>query len=82
MRARRSSGEPMHYIALFGVEQPKKEGHKIRVVANCKLKNIHCGLSVNNSIEKPPNSLTPLLDVLLWWKTNHCMIMTDLERAY
>ena len=82
LHARRKSGEPMHYLALFGVEQPKKEGHKIRVVANCRLKNVHCGLLVNDCIEKPPNSLTPLLDVLLWWRTNYFMIMTDLERAY
>ena len=63
--ASRKNGRPIHYIALFGVEQPKHEGHKLRVVANCKLKNRHCILSINVCLERPPNALVPLIVVLL-----------------
>ena len=64
------------------MEQPKHEGHELTVVANCKLKNVHCNLSVNDCLERPPNALVLLLKVLLWWRTNLHMLMLDLARAY
>jgi hypothetical protein len=75
-------GEPVHYIVLFGVEQPGHAGHKLRIVANSAMKNFHAQLSVNDCIQKPPNALVPLRDVLLWWRSNRHILMVDLARAY
>jgi hypothetical protein len=82
LEERRKSKEPMHYVVLLAVEQPGHQGHKLRVVSNSKLKNIHAGLSVNDCMERPPNTLSPLLGVLLWWRTNLYVLMIDLARAY
>jgi hypothetical protein len=79
---RRRSQEPMHYVSIFGVEQPGHLGHSLRVVCDSAMKNCHSGLSVNDCLEKPPNTLVPLLDVLLWWRTNLFVLMVDLARAY
>ena len=61
------------------MEQPKHEGYELRVVANCKLRNRHCNLSVKDCLERPPNALVPLLEVLLWWRTNPHMLMVNLH---
>ena len=51
-------------------------------MANCKLKNIHAKLSINDCVQRQPNAIASLLDVLLWWQTNLFVLMLDLERAY
>ena len=63
-------------------EQPKHEGHALRVVANCKLKNRHCNLLLNNCLERPLSALVPLIAVLPWWRTKPHMLMVNLHRAY
>ena len=82
LEERRRSGQPMHYLAVFGVEQPGHLGHRLRVVSHGKLKNIHASLLVNECMEKPPNTLVPLITVLLWCRTNLHVLMVDLARAY
>jgi hypothetical protein len=82
LAARRASGAPMHYLAVFGVDQPSHAGHKMRVVANSAMKNSSAGISVNSCMEKPPNALVPLMTVLLWWRSNEHVAMVDLSRAY
>ena len=82
LRERRKSGEPMHYVSIYGSEQPGHMGHKLRVVSNSRLKNVYAGLSMNDCTERPPNTLVPLLTVLLWWRTNLFVLMVDLARAY
>ena len=73
---------PIHYLTLFGVSQPSHAGHKLRVVSNMKMKNIHSGLSPNDCMDRPPNALVALLSVLLWWRTSlHCALV-DISRAY
>ena len=79
---RRQSGAPMNYIAVFGIIQAGHVGHTLRVVANCKMKNVHSGLSVNDCVENTPKAMVPLLEVLLWWRTNLYVVTTDLHRAY
>ena len=49
----------MNYISIFGVEQPTHTGHKLRVVANCKQKNVHAGKSVNDCVNPPPQLTVP-----------------------
>ena len=82
LEARKKSGQPMNYISVFGVEQPGHAGHKLRVVANCKQKNVHAGLSVNDCVEPPPSALNPLIGVLIWFRTNLHILILDLARAY
>ena len=82
LEERRRSGQPMHYLAVFGVAQPTHQGHKLRAVANSKLKNVHCGLLVNDCVESPPNAMVPMLEVLLWFRTNLHILLLDLQRAY
>ena len=47
-----------------------------------KAKNIHSNLSPNDCMDQPPNSLTPLPEVLLHWCSSpHCALV-DISRAY
>ena len=76
------TGGAVHYLPMFGVAQPTHAGHKLRVVLNMKMKNQHSGLSPNDCVERPPNALSALLEIIIWWRTSpHCAV-SDISRAY
>ena len=75
-------GGALHYITTFAVQQPGNAGHNTRVVLDMKANTFHSNLSPNDCMDQPPNSLTPLLEVLLQWRSSpHCALV-DISRAY
>ena len=52
------------------------------MVTNSSLKNKTCGLSPNQCMGKPPNSLSSLLTVFLRWRTFEVGLVLDLTKAY
>ena len=73
---------PVHYLTHFPVIKPSSVTTKVRIVANSKMKNRHTGLSLNDVVEPGPNSLTPLLDVLIQFRGLEVGLLFDLCKAY
>ena len=73
---------PVNYISHHGVEKPESVTTKLRVVSNSSLDNNNCGTSYNDCLPKGPNSLVPLLQALVSWRSyQHCCVW-DLSKAY
>ena len=73
---------PVHYLTHFPVIKPSSVTTKLRIVANSKMKNHHTGLSLNDVVEPGPNSLNPLLDVLILFRGVEVGLLFDLCKAY
>ena len=73
---------PVHYLTHFPVIKPSSVTTKVRIVANSKMKNQHTGLSLNDVVEPGPNSLNPLLDVLILFRGVEVGLLFDLCKAY
>ena len=73
---------PVHYLTHFPVLKPGSVTTKVRIVANSKMKNAKTGLSLNDVVEAGPNALTPLLEVLILWRSVEVALMFDLSKAY
>ena len=73
---------PVHYLTHFPVLKPGSVTTKVRIVANSKMKNMHTGQSLNDVVEAGPNALTPLMEVLILWRSVEVAMMFDLSKAY
>lgn len=64
------NGEETHSVRL------------LRVVSNSSLDNNNSGLSLNNCLTKGPNTLVPLIQSTVAWRSyQHCEVW-DLSKAY
>jgi uncharacterized membrane protein len=73
---------PVNYITLFPVFKEGSVTTKVRICSNAALPNPTSGLSLNEVMEKGPNLLAVLTDVLLHWRTIEVAVVTDLKKAY
>ena len=71
---------PIHYLAYFPVIKPGSVTTKVQIVANSKIN--YTGLFLNDVVEPGPNSLTPLLDVLIQFRGLEVVLLFDLCKAF
>ena len=73
---------PVNYISHHGVLKPGSATTKLRVVSNSSLDNNNSGLSLNDCLPKVPNTLVPLIQLTVAWRSyQHCVVW-DLSKAY
>jgi hypothetical protein len=73
---------PVNYNSYFPVKNESSVSSKIRVVLNSAQINATCGLSLNMCTEKGPDTLQPMLDILIRWRTVEHALHGDLSKAY
>ena len=72
----------MNYISHHGVLKPGSATTKLRVVSNSSLDNNNFGLSLNDCLPKGPNTLVPLIQSTVAWRSyKHCVVW-DISKAY
>ena len=70
---------PIHYINTFGVINNNSLSTKCRVVCDAAKKNARTGLSLNDCMEKGPDKMNQLQDVLLHFRSVESAIILDME---
>ena len=70
------------YVSHFPVYKPHSKSTSVRVVTNTSLKNRNCGLSPNQCMGTPPNTLSSLLKVLLRWRSYAKALCLYMTKAY
>ena len=70
---------PVNYISHHGVVQDSMTT-PLRVVTNSSLNN--GGRSLNDCLPTGPNSLNPMLDIMLRFRCHECGMISDLTKAY
>ena len=75
-------GGVVSFISHHGVERPDKATSKMRPVANSSLKNSGRGPSPNSVWAKGPNSLRPLLEVFLRFRSYEHALHFDLSKMF
>ena len=73
---------PVNYVSHHGVTKPRSTTTALRVVCNSSLDNNDSGVSCNNLLPKGPNTLVPLLQALITWRTYKEVVIWDYSRAY
>ena len=73
---------PVNYISHHGVEKPASTTTALRVVSNSSLDNNHQGISYNDILPKGPNSLVPLIQAIITWRSYEDVVVWDLSKAY
>ena len=73
---------PVNYISHHGVLKPGSATTKLRVVSNSSLDNNNSGLSLNDCLPEGPNTLVPLIQSTVAWRSyKHCVVWY-LSKAY
>ena len=72
----------MNYVSHYGVPRPRSSTTVLRVVCNSSLDNNNCGVSYNDLLPKGPNTLVPLLQALITWRTYEEVVIWDYAKAY
>ena len=73
---------PVHYLVHFPVYKPGSGSTPLRIVANSALKNCHNGKSLNECMDRGPNTLTDITQVLIKWRGFEETLLYDLSKAY
>ena len=68
-------------MSHHGVPKPRSTATTLRVVCNSSLDNDNCGVSYNDLLPKGPNTLVPLLQVLITWRIYEEVVIWD-HRPY
>ena len=71
-----------NYISHHGVVKPGSVTTKLRVVSNSSLSNNNSGFSYNMCLPKGPNSLVPLLQAIVTWRSYEEVVVWDITKAY
>ena len=69
--------KPVNYMSHHGVPKPKSTTTVLRVVCNSSLDNNNCGVSYYDLLPKGPNTLVPLLQALITWRTYEEVVIWD-----
>ena len=72
----------MNYISHHAVFKDKESSTPFCIVSNLSLDNNNLGNSYNGCLAKGPNSLTPLLEVLVTWRAYLLVFAWDIKKAY
>ena len=73
---------PINYISYHGVQKPGSTTTKLRVVSNSSLDNNNSGLFLNDCLPKWPNTLVPLIQSTIAWRTYQHCVEWYLSKAY
>ena len=73
---------PVNYVDHHPVHNPGSLTTPYRVVVNSSLDNNNQGISVNEMWPKGPNSLTPLIKVVVKWRSSKRVVVWDLSKCY
>ena len=73
---------PVNYISHHGVEKPTSTTTALRIVSNSSLDNNNQGLSYNDILPKGPNSLVPLIQAIISWRSYEDVVVWDISKAY
>ena len=73
---------PVNYICHHRVEKLQSASTKLRVVSNSSLDNCNQGMFYNDIVPKGPNSLVPLHQAILYWRSNEECVVWDLRKTY
>ena len=71
----------VNYISHHGVPKPGATT-ALRVVSNSSLANNSTGVSYNDLLPKGPNSLIPLFEALIRWRSYQQCVVWDITKAY
>ena len=71
----------VNYVSHHGVPKPGATT-ALRVVSNSSLANNSTGVSYNDLLPKGPNSLVPLFEALLRWRSYQQCVVWDITKAY
>ena len=72
----------INYISHHGVPKPGSTTTPLRFVSNSSLNSNGSGHSYNSLLAKGPNALTPLLEVLVTFRSYTNVVVWDLHKAY
>ena len=71
----------VNYISHHGVPKPGATT-ALRVVSNSSFPNNSSGVSYNDLLPKGPNSLVPLFEALIRWRSYEQCVVWDITKAY
>ena len=74
--------KPVNYVSHHSVPKPRSTTTAFRVVCNSSLDNNNHGVSFNDLLPKGPNTLVPLLQALVTWRTYKEVVIWDYSKAY
>ena len=74
--------EPTHYLPHHGVVRRDKLTTKVRVVFDGSAKHEQASLSINECLEKGPNLVPHLFDILVKFRAYPIGIVADVEKAF
>lgn len=73
----------VNYISHHGVLKPSSITTSLRVVSNSSLRNNRSGgLSLNDLLVKGPNSILPIVEVQVYFRTLNEIVVWDYQKAY
>ena len=71
----------INYVSHHGVPKPGATT-ALRVVSNSSFPNNSAGVSYNDLLPKGPNSLVPLFEALIRWRSYEQCVVWDITKAY
>ena len=77
-----ATGGPVNYVSHHGVHNPGSATTPLRVVTNSSLKNKNANLSPNDCMQKGPNALSSLLEVIIGFRMYEVGLTYDMTKAY
>ena len=75
-------GGVVNYISHHGVRKSTSNSTPLRVVSNSSLNNNNSGHSFNSILAKGPNSIQPLFNILVMFRTYEEVVVWDIHKAY
>ena len=73
---------PLHYLPHHAVITPQKTTTKVRIVFNGSYKAFKGALSLNDCLCQGPNLLEDLLHIILRFRLQNVVLISDIEQAY
>ena len=75
-------GNYSHFLPHHGVRKRDRETTKLRIVFDASAKINRASLSLNDCLEKGPNGIPHLFDILLKFRSNPIGLVADIEKAF
>ena len=71
-----------HFLPHHGVKKMDRETTKLRIVFDASAKIDKASLSLNDCLEKGPNGIPHLFDILLKFRSHSIGLTADIEKAF
>ncbi len=77
-----ASSKRVHYMPHHAVVREDKSTTKVRIVFNGSAKSKKEELSINDCLERGPNIMPSLFDILVRFRSNPYAVVADIEKAF